>query len=138
MADEPKHDPGTWAAFYQATAGREPRPLFAKGMATLNLGGASTGQAVEIGFGDGTETLALLEAGWQVLAIDPAPEAAERLRSQVPPAAAGRLSVQSAPAGASRSRHSICCTRATASRSWTRRHSVGSGPRCVTSCARAA
>ena len=98
MPDEPKMDPGTWAAFYRTTAGREPRPLFAKGMAALNLSGASKGQAVEIGFGDGTETLALLEAGWQVLAIDPAPAAAERLRSLVRPAAAARLSVKSAPA----------------------------------------
>jgi hypothetical protein len=98
MPDEPRQDPGEWADFYQHTAGREVRPLFAKGMAALDRAGMTPGQAVEIGFGDGTETFALLAAGWQVLAIDSAPAAAEGLRSKVPASAAGRLTVQSAPA----------------------------------------
>jgi hypothetical protein len=98
MPDEAGQDLGNWAAFYRQTAGREPRPLFTKGMEALKLSGVSPGQAVEIGYGDGTETLALLDAGWEVLAIDPARAAAERLRSLVPPSDAGRLTVQSAPA----------------------------------------
>ena len=81
------HQPATedgpdWAAYYRHTLGREPRPLFAKGMAALEAAGVAPGQAVEIGFGDGTETLTLLAAGWRVLAIDPAPEAAEVLRGR--------------------------------------------------------
>ena len=56
------------------------------------------GQAIEIGFRDGRETLALLEAGCRVLAIDPAPAAAEVLRSQVPAHVAGRLEIRSVPA----------------------------------------
>jgi hypothetical protein len=98
MPDEQAQDPGNWADFYRHTAGREPRPLFAKGMAALKLAGVAPAQAVEIGFGDGTETLALLDLGWRVLAIDPAPAAADRLRSQVPGSATGRLTIQSAPA----------------------------------------
>ena len=77
----PQYD---WAAYYRSTIGREPRPLFAKGMAAVEAAGMAPGQAIEIGFGDGRETLALLEAGWRVLAIDPAPAAAEVLQSQVP------------------------------------------------------
>jgi hypothetical protein len=103
MPDEPtpptSSPPGSdWAAFYRATIGREPRPLFAKGMAALGNAKVGPGQAIEIGFGDGTETLALLAAGWRVLAIDPAPAAAEVLRSQVPESAADRLTITSAPA----------------------------------------
>ena len=98
MPDEPTQEPEDWAAYYRHTAGREPRPLFAKGMAALTVAGVMPSQAVEIGFGDGTETLALLDAGWRVLAVDPAPAAAERLRSQVRASDADRLTVQSAPA----------------------------------------
>ena len=107
MPDEPAQQPAPpkgeppgsdWAAYYRSTIGREPRPLFAKGMAAVEAAGIAPGQAIEIGFGDGRETLALLEAGWRVLAIDPAPAAAEVLQSQVPAAAAGRLEIRSVPA----------------------------------------
>jgi hypothetical protein len=98
MPDEAQQNAGDWADFYRHTAGREPRPLFAKGMSALDVAGMAPGQAVEVGFGDGTETATLLAAGWRVLAIDSAPAAAERLRSQVPASAAGRLTVEAAPA----------------------------------------
>ena len=107
MPDEPaKESPAQkgepagsdWAAFYRSTIGREPRPLFAKGMAALEAAGVAPGQAIEIGFGDGRETLALLEAGWRVLAIDPEPAAAEVLQSQVPADVAGRLETRSVQA----------------------------------------
>jgi hypothetical protein len=107
MPDEPAHEPrapkgeppgSDWAAYYRSTIGREPRPLFAKGMAAVESAGVAPGQAIEIGFGDGRETLALLEAGWRVLAIDPAPAAAEVLRSQVPAEVADHLEIRSVPA----------------------------------------
>lgn len=87
-----------WAAYYRATLGREPRPLFSKGVAAMGAASISPGQAIEIGFGDGRETLALLEAGWRVLAIDPTPTAADVLRSQVPPSTADRIAIATAPA----------------------------------------
>jgi len=77
---------------------REPRPLFTKGMALAANAGVTPGQAVEIGFGDGTETLALLGAGWRVLAVDPTPQAAELLEQQVPPDGRDRLEIRVAPA----------------------------------------
>jgi SAM-dependent methyltransferase len=107
MPDEPALEPratngeppgSDWAAYYRSTIGREPRPLFVKGMATVKAAGLKPGQAIEIGFGDGRETLALLEAGWRVLAIDPAPAAAEVLQSQVPDHLAARLEIRSVPA----------------------------------------
>ena len=107
MPDEPAQGPSSptgeppgadWAAYYRSTIGREPRPLFAKGMAAVEAAGVVPGQAVEIGFGDGRETLALLDAGWRVLAIDPSPAAAEVLRSQVRAGVADRLEIRSEPA----------------------------------------
>ena len=87
-----------WAGYYRHTLGREPRPLFMKGMAAVVGAGIEPGQAVEIGFGDGTETLALLDAGWRVLAIDQAHQAAEVLRPRVPAGLEDRLEVRIASA----------------------------------------
>jgi SAM-dependent methyltransferase len=107
MPDEPAQEPhppegkppgSDWAAYYRSTIGREPRPLFAKGMAFVEATGLAPGQAIEIGFGDGRETLALLEAGWKVLAIDPTAAAADVLQSQVPAQHADRLEIRSVPA----------------------------------------
>lgn len=102
MSDE-LHQPATedgpdWAAYYRHSRGRPPRPLFVKGMAAVESGGVPRGRAVEIGFGDGTETLALLHAGWQVTAVDPTPVAAEALRAAVPGADGPRLDIITAPA----------------------------------------
>jgi SAM-dependent methyltransferase len=93
---EGDQDEPDWAAYYRHTLGREPRPLFTKGMAAASAVATTPGRAVEIGFGDGTETLALLASGWSVLAIDPTPEAAGVLRSRVPEADAGRLTIETA------------------------------------------
>jgi SAM-dependent methyltransferase len=92
--------PPDWPAYYRHSSGREPRPLFVKGMSLAAEAGIGTGQAIEIGFGDGTESLALLRAGWRVLAVDPTPQAAEYLLEQAPPHAVDRLEIQTAPAQA--------------------------------------
>jgi SAM-dependent methyltransferase len=102
---EELHQPATedgpdWAAYYRHTSGREPRPLFVKGMAALASAGVPAGRAVEIGFGDGTETLALLAAGWHVTAVDPTPMAADALRAAVGPVDAARLEIVTADAEA--------------------------------------
>lgn len=96
----PNTDPPTqdWPAYYRHSAGREPRPLFAKGTALAAEAGIQPGQAIEIGFGDGTESLALLRAGWRVLAVDPTPQAADYLRELVPPEATDRIEIRTAPA----------------------------------------
>jgi hypothetical protein len=94
------HVSSSWGAYYATTLGREPRPLFLKGAAAAKASGLGPGQAVEIGFGDGTETLALLGDGWHVLAIDPAPEAATVLLPQVPEVVRDRLEIRTSPAEA--------------------------------------
>lgn len=97
-ATEGASDEPDWAAYYRHTLGREPRPLFTKGMAAVQAAGVVPGQAVEIGFGDGTETLALLGTGWRVLAVDQAHQAEEVLRPRVPGSVAHRLEARIASA----------------------------------------
>jgi SAM-dependent methyltransferase len=80
-----------WAAYYRYTAGRAPRALFERARAVLAVMGREPGQAIEVGFGDGTETAELLAAGWRVLAIDAQRAAAAVLEARVPAADRPRL-----------------------------------------------
>jgi SAM-dependent methyltransferase len=50
--------------------------------------------AIDLGSGDGTETLELLRRGWRVLAIDQEPEAMARLERALPPEHRDRLQTQ--------------------------------------------
>ena len=90
--------PDDWSDYYQYTAGRGVRPLFAKGMGAADAAGSRPGHAVDLGFGDGTESAALLDAGWTVTAIDPTPSAADLLLDKVPPALRDRLEIVTASA----------------------------------------
>ena len=87
-----------WAAYYRYTLGREPRPLFLHGLEALAAAGVGPGTAVDVGSGDGTETMRLLDAGWRVVAIDSAPAAAEVLEPRVPDGARDRLEIRTEPA----------------------------------------
>ena len=88
--------PDDWSGYYRMTEGRAVRPLFTKGMAAVEAAGTEPGRAVDIGFGDGTETVALLRDGWAVTAIDSSPQAAAILRGKVPPGVADRLDIVTA------------------------------------------
>lgn len=70
-----------WRAFYEATEDREPRESFLAGLRAVP--GHLPEEAIDVGFGAGNETRALLRRGWAVTAIDAEPEAAEILRDRV-------------------------------------------------------
>lgn len=76
-----------WEDYYREIEGRSPRQLFLDALELAD----GPGVAVDLGCGDGTETLALLAGGWTVVAVDSAPEGIARLRASVPASAAGRL-----------------------------------------------
>jgi SAM-dependent methyltransferase len=59
--------------------------------ACSRLGAGEGRHAMDLGCGEGTDTLALLERGWSVLAIDVEPAGLASLRARVPAACAGRL-----------------------------------------------
>lgn len=88
-----------WEVYYRAIEGRPLRELFVD--ATPFLPPAATDErplvAVDLGCGDGTETLELLRRGWTVLAVDRSPEAIARLRASVSPADRERLTTRVAP-----------------------------------------
>jgi SAM-dependent methyltransferase len=82
-----------WEDYYRAIEGRSPRQLFLDALEFTR----GPGVAVDLGCGDGTETLALLAGGWTVVAVDAAAEGVTRLRAAVPAAAASRLTTLFAP-----------------------------------------
>jgi SAM-dependent methyltransferase len=88
-----------WEDYYAAIEGRSLRPLFTDAEALLPSprGGDRARVAIDLGCGDGSETLALLARGWTVVAVDAAPEAIERLRASVPPEDAARLTTLVGP-----------------------------------------
>ena len=75
-----------WQGYYKWIEGREPRPLFLDALARFdaNVEDGFQQHAIDLGCGDGTETLALLEAGWSVLAIDGEPAAIKHVLSEAP------------------------------------------------------
>ena len=83
----------SWSNYYRALAGRPPRPLLIEALACFDdrPAGMAARTAVDLGCGDGTETLALLQAGWDVLAIDQESEAIALAHSKVPPELRPRL-----------------------------------------------
>ncbi len=73
-----------WRAYYDGVAGRPPRPTLIE---ALDRFGSNPGRAVDLGCGDGRDTIELLRRGWLVTAIDAEPEALARLvaRADLPP-----------------------------------------------------
>ena len=76
-----------WNAYYRGTAGRPPRRTLL--VALERFGDGSGRVAVDLGCGDGRDTIELLRRGWQVIAIDAEREAIARLagRADLPPGA---------------------------------------------------
>lgn len=72
-----------WAAYYAKTGGRPPRKTLLFALDRFDAEGDARSQfAVDLGAGGGRDTIAMLDRGWHVLAIDAAPDAAETLRSR--------------------------------------------------------
>jgi tellurite methyltransferase len=67
-----------WSDYYDANEGREPREQLLDVLGRFDRPGA----AVDLGCGAGVDTVAMLERGWDVFAIDAEPDAIERLRSK--------------------------------------------------------
>ena len=82
-----------WSHYYQTLVGRPPRPLLIEALTYCGdrAAVATTRWAADVGCGDGMETLALLQAGWHVLAIDQQPEAIRLVQMKVAPELQPRL-----------------------------------------------
>jgi SAM-dependent methyltransferase len=64
----------TWSDYYAANEGRAPREQLLDVLALFD----HAGEAVDLGCGAGIDTVAMLDRGWKVLAIDAEREAIER------------------------------------------------------------
>ncbi len=69
-----------WTDYYQAVAGRPPRETLLQALARFDIETPAIGFSVDLGCGDGRDTVELLRRGWRVLGIDGEGEAIERLR----------------------------------------------------------
>jgi len=103
VARDDRHAPcmWQWSSYYEAVDGRAPRPLLDDVL--RRFAGDADGTppsrpraAVDLGSGDGTEAVALLDAGWRVYAVDSEPAAARRLTGKIDTVAARRLSIVTA------------------------------------------
>jgi SAM-dependent methyltransferase len=77
-----------WSEYYDEYEDREPRAMLVDVLETFGDSGRT---AVDLGCGSGIDTLAILERGWSVFAIDAEAEAIDRLRARVPTHLATRL-----------------------------------------------
>lgn len=82
VGSEGEVDP-IWDAYVAQHRGREPRPFV---MRALELAGAPGpgSVATDLGCGAGSETFAMLRAGWDVTAIDSSPAALDATRLDAP------------------------------------------------------
>jgi len=70
-----------WVRYYDEQEEREPRELLLHALASFEREGL-TGEAVDLGCGQGFETAELLRRGWAVVAIDGSEEGIRRLRER--------------------------------------------------------
>ncbi|MEM7770658.1 MAG: class I SAM-dependent methyltransferase [Cyanobacteria bacterium P01_E01_bin.6] len=93
-SDQPHNFQERWSSYYKAVEGRSPRETLLKALACFESStsfdhgssshhhsafGDASKFAVDLGCGDGRDTVELLRQGWQVLAIDGQDEAIARL-----------------------------------------------------------
>ena len=83
-----------WTKYYEANDERPPRQMLLDVLDRFGEGGF---EAVDLGCGSGIDTLAMLERGWSVTAIDAEEEAIRRVRERVPAPLAGRLRTAVSP-----------------------------------------
>ena len=76
-----KNSAEEWEEYYESTGGRRHRDTLEKALVRFDKEEA-VGHAVDLGCGNGRDTIELLRRGWSVLAIDAQSSAIERLRNR--------------------------------------------------------
>lgn len=68
-----------WLQYYDAMEGKPPRDTLLLALDQFQKESSSAGFAIDLGCGEGRDTVELLRRGWQVLAIDATPDGIARL-----------------------------------------------------------
>jgi SAM-dependent methyltransferase len=89
VSDETSRGKG-FESYYRATAERPPRATLLAALARFD-GAANPRFAVDLGCGEGRDTIELLRRGWSVLAIDAEPKALAGLRARADLPAGAKL-----------------------------------------------
>ena len=87
-----KSDSTYWDEYYEKMKEREPRQLLLDVLEKYPSGDSL--KAIDLGCGEGSETVVLLARGWHVLAIDGDAGGIKRLITQAPSETQGRLQTQ--------------------------------------------
>ncbi len=83
-----------WARYAEGTRGRDPMKFLGSALKLTDGQKGSGRLAIDLGCGAGNETLALLERGWWVHAVDGEPRVIEILDSRVSPGKSSRLTTE--------------------------------------------
>lgn len=75
-----------WAAYYRQLRDRPPRRTLLAALDSFGVPDAEA-LAVDLGCGDGRDTVEILRRGWNVVAVDAEPEALRQLSARDPPGA---------------------------------------------------
>ncbi len=71
-----------WPGYFRVVLGKPPRETLVAALDAFEREGFRSGAAVDLGCGEGRDTLELLRRGWSVVAIDSTPQAFEHLRAR--------------------------------------------------------
>lgn len=85
-----------WPGYFAAVAGKPARETLIAALDAFAREGFAPGMAVDLGAGEGRDTLELLKRGWRVVATDGHPEAFDHLWPRVPPDWRARLTTEEA------------------------------------------
>jgi tellurite methyltransferase len=72
---------GDWVGYYDEQGHREPRELLVDALDRFDREGR-VGDAVDLGCGQGIDTMEILRRGWRVVAVDAEPDGIRRLRER--------------------------------------------------------
>lgn len=85
-----------WPGYFGAVLGKPARETLLAALESFEREGRKPGLAVDLGAGEGRDTLELLRRGWRVLATDGHPDAFGHLWPRVPPARRELLTTEEA------------------------------------------
>lgn len=71
-----------WPGYFRAVMGKPPRDTLLKALELFAAEGKVSGEAVDLGCGEGRDTLELVRRGWRVVAIDESAEGIALLRER--------------------------------------------------------